>query len=407
MLPKARFISCVLGLSLTVTLAGCRTEPPEPAKPLAGSFAEKDAAESKLPLRMLDPDSLRNMSTLLAGMIAGEDLDEVDPVWAEHARFMDEAWTEIDRRLERMHRWAATQGVAAEDPTAPLLYPFGGPDLISALQFFPDASSYLLIGLEAPGHMPDPESFSAEILSVDLKRLRKPFNSFVDHGYFVRNEIDKDLSGGHFDGVLPIILICLVRSGQVPLSLEYIEIDPETYAIQPAGRESETTRAVVVRFVDAADAAAGAELGTLEPRAVYYFAQDLSNNGLFSDEPFSRLVQRQKAINVYMKSAEYLLHTDDFSTFRKLLLKKASTILQDDSGIPVRFLTSDTWDLRLFGRYSSVLAAYSHWLQDDLVAAYANGKSIGELDFTLGYSSKTDGGNLILGVRKDATEPSS
>lgn len=402
MLPKARFARCVVFLSfITSALAGCHSEPSEPEKPLRGSFADKEAATSKLPVRLLDPDSLRNMSFLLAGKIDPQDTDELDPVWVEHARFMDEAWAGIDQRLQRMHQWAQDHKVAEQQPDAPLLYPMGGPDLISAMQFFPLAPSYLLIGLEAPGHLPDPEGFSAAALHDDLERLRKPFNSFVEHGYFVRNEIDKDLSGGQFDGVLPIMLICLVRAGQIPVALEYVEIDPETYAVQPAGAESETAQAVVVRFV-----AADGEAET-EPRAVYYFAQDLSNNGLFSDDPFSLLIQRQKSVNLYLKSAEYLLHTDDFSTFRKLLLKKSGTILQDDSGIPVRFLTSDTWDLHLYGQYSSVLAAYSHWLQEDLVAAYANGKSLGELEFDLGYNSKTDGGNLILGVRKPEAEPSS
>lgn len=406
MLAKARLLS--LSLCLFILGVGCTAEAPqEPSEPLAGSFADNEAAQSQLPIRLIDPDSLRNMSYLLAGKIADEDLDQVDAVWAEHAEFMDQAWEEIDLRLAGMRQWAESQGIAADRPEAPLLYPLGGPDLISAMQFFPEATSYLLIGLEAPGHLPDPESFQAQALAADLERLRKPFTSFVDHGYFVRNEIDKDLSGGKFDGVLPIILIGLVRAGQVPVGLDYIEIDPETIAIQPVGAGSTTAGAVMIRFLPESAVGEDATETGVEPRAVYYFSQNLSNKNLFSDEPFSRLIQRQKSVNVYLKSAEYLLHTDDFSNFRKLLLSKADILLQDDSGIPIRFLTSDTWDIKLYGRYSSVLAAYSHWLQEDLVAAYANGKAVGELDFGLGYNSKTDGGNLILGTRKADAEPAS
>ena len=40
------------------------------------------------------------------------------------------------------------------DPRATLFYPFGGPDLLSAAQFFPAASSYVLVGLEPPGRIP-------------------------------------------------------------------------------------------------------------------------------------------------------------------------------------------------------------------------------------------------------------
>ena len=398
---KARLFS----LSIVLLLLGAcdQKTTQEAEKPLAGSFADNEADTSRLPVRMIDPDSLRNMSFLLAGKIAPEDAEELDPVWLEHARFMDEAWTEIDLRLADMKTWAVQEGVAADTAEAPLLYPLGGPDLISAMQFFPQASSYLLIGLEAPGHLPEPEGFSAQALSADLKRLRKPFSSFVQHGYFVRNEIDKDLSGGQFDGVLPIILIGLVRAGQVPLSLQYVEIDRETYAIVPAGPESKSAHAVLIQFQDENKL----EDPEAKPRSVYYFSKDLSDRRFFSDEPFSRFIERQEMVNSYLKSAEYLLHTDDFSNFRKLVLKKTHTLLQDDSGIPIRFLTSDTWDIRLYGQYSSVLAAYSHWLQEDLVAAFAKGKAVGELGFDLGYNSKTDGGNLILSVRKtdDAAAP--
>ncbi len=362
-------------------------------------------------MRMLDPDSLRNMSNLLAGRIAPEDEAELDPLWIEHGRLMGDTWEGIENRLVKMRDWAKEVQPAGDQAEAPLLYPLGGPDLISAIQFFPEASSYLLIGLEAPGHLPNPEDFSASVLESDLKRLRKPFNSFEEHGYFVRSEIDKDLSGGSFDGILPILLICLVRAGQVPINLQYVTIDPETIAITPLPPDATSAKAVVIHYVpqdqhpsENPDAQLGPDAEAVKAKAVYYFAQDVSNSGLFSDDPFSLLIQRQEAVNVYMKSAEYLLHTDEFSTFRKLLLKKAHTLLQDDSGIPIRFLTSDTWDVRLFGQYKSVLAAYSHWLQDDLVAAFAKGKNVSPLGFNLGYSSNTDGGCLILGTRKTASD---
>lgn len=406
----------VLLIPILLTAAACNRQATEPEKPVRGSFAQKEADASKHPMRMLDPDSLRNMSNLLAGRVdtsgQTEDADDeaIDPVWVEHSEFMNEAWKGIDERLLQMRQWAEQERPATDHPEAPVLYPFGGPDLISAMQFFPDASSYLLVGLEAPGHLPSPEDFSADALAADLERLRKPFNSFVEHGYFVRNEIDKDLSGGQFDGVLPILLIGLVRAGQVPINLQYVSIDPETYGITPLPPSDNEAQAVAIHFVpreqhptenpEAAKAAEDGKPIQIKAKAVYYFAKDLSNNNFFPDDPFSQLIQRQNVVNSYLKSAEYLLHTDDFSNFRKLLLKKSHSVLQDDSGVPIRFLTSDTWDIQLYGQYSSVLAAYSSWLQEDLVAAYAKGKDVKPLGFTLGYNSKTDGGCLILGTRK-------
>ncbi|MEM8930876.1 MAG: hypothetical protein AAGE94_06865 [Acidobacteriota bacterium] len=394
-------------------LVGCERTDPEPLaeSPEAqrGSFAAWSADTSKRPDRDIDSTSLRNMSDLLAGVLPPEESDQdIDPEWRKHAEFMDRAWVEIDRRLAAMSGWANDELGDIGMPTAPLLYPFGGPDLISAQQFFPGASSYLLVGLEAPGHLPLPEHFSGSALAGDLERLRRPFESLAEAGYFVRNEIDQDLSGGHFDGVLPILLIGLVRSGHVPIRLDYVTIDPETIQIRPLEPSDTDASAIRLHFLprEAADRLAEdpeADPG-VEPRTVYYFAQDMSNRGLYLDDPFSRLILRLPATNVYIKSGEYLAHMDDFSNFRKLVVKTTQTLVQDDSGLPIEALTSDRWSIDLYGQYTNVLAAYSQWLQEDLAAAFSKGKAQ-PLPFSLGYNSGTDGGCLIVAERVAADGP--
>ncbi|MEO1088908.1 MAG: hypothetical protein AAFY88_32165, partial [Acidobacteriota bacterium] len=328
-------------------------------------------------MRNLDPQSLRNMSELIAGVLPELDGDQPSPVWLEHAQVMEETWNAIEARMGKMSAWAAKELGDMPEPEVPLFYPFGGPDLISALHLFPEAGSYLLVGLEAPGRLPMPEDFEASALAEDIARLRRPFDTFAEAGYFVRSQIDKDLSGGQFDGILPILLICLVRAEQTPLALDYVHIDPETMQITSLPPDTDEASVVRIKFAARSDADAIAralEAGEAPPdvnqRAVYYFAQDLSDRGLLSEEPFRRLVEHQPGVNVYIKSGEYLAHTEDFSTLRKMVLKKGQTLLQDDSGLPIRFLRSDRWNVRLYGSYTGVLAAYSQWHQEDLEAAF-------------------------------------
>lgn len=422
-LPRLAFtVLATVLVGLSTSGCGREAEPEgEPAiEPRRGSFSKATPASSPRPTRNLDARSLRNMSELIAGRLpavadGGEKQSErgslessaPSPVWVAHARFMDEAWRQIDERMGKMRRWAEAELADMPAPAAPLFYPFGGPDLISAMQFFPDAGSYLLVGLEAPGRLPLPEDFKASALAGDIERLRRPFESFVESGYFVRSEIDKDLSGGQFDGILPILLICLVRAGQAPLAIDYVHIDPETVKITQLPPDSETASVVRIKFAARDDAERllgaierGEEMPKIERRAVYYFAQDLSNSGLLSEEPFRRLIDHQPAVNVYIKSGEYLAHTEDFSTLRKLVLGKSQTLLQDDSGLPIKFLRSDRWNIRLFGQYTGVLAAYSQWHQEDLAAAFAR-PDVEPLDFAAGYNS-ISGGGLILAHRLEA-----
>ncbi|MEM8996379.1 MAG: hypothetical protein AAGF23_16450, partial [Acidobacteriota bacterium] len=361
--------------------------------------------------RKLDPRSLRNMSELIAGVVPEVDGEPPSPVWLEHAQFMEQTWATIDDRMGKMTAWADQELGDMPNPEAPLFYPFGGPDLISALHLFPGAGSYLLVGLEAPGRLPMPEDFEAAALAEDIERLRRPFDTFAEAGYFVRSQIDKDLSGGQFDGILPILLICLVRAEQTPLALDYVHIDPETMQITSLPPDTDEASVVRIQFAARTDADAifrAIDAGDAPPevsqRAVYYFAQDLSDRGLMSEEPFRRLIEHQPGMNIYIKSGEYLAHTEDFSTLRKLVLKKGQTLLQDDSGLPIRFLRSDRWSVRLYGSYTGVLAAYSQWHQEDLEAAF-NKPDVRPLDFTAGYNSVTGGGLILAHRRAEAPAP--
>ncbi|MDA8021036.1 MAG: hypothetical protein MPN21_26660 [Thermoanaerobaculia bacterium] len=396
----------ILALSFAVglLLTGCpkNTETAEESEPLPeaqrGSFSEKEAETSERPERSLDPTSLKNMSELLAGIVPandptvqdGEEVPALDPVWQEHARVMDEIWQGIEPRHELMSGWSEETLAELPDPDATLLYPFGGPDLVTALSFFPDARSYLLVGLEAPGRLPLPEKFSGTALADDLAKLRGAFGSMAQSGYFVRTQIDRGVTDGAFDGVLPILLICLVRGDQVPVAVEYVSFDRDTQELRSLPSEQTKASAVRVLF-----RSRSGEQGAT--RSVYYFAQDLSNRGLHADDPFAELLRRQESLNVYMKAAEYLLHTSDFLQFRKILLSESQLILQDDSGVPIRHFTSNRWQLRFYGSYTDVLAAYKPFYQEDLAAAFA--KQTTPLPFRIGYGASGDGGGMILATR--------
>lgn len=396
-------LACACALLAACPEAPDEADDSEAPKPTGGSFAEKEAETSERPERSLDSTSLQNMSELLAGILPSADdpawqeegEPSIDPVWLEHGQGMDEIWQQIAPRREAMSEWAAEVLGDLPYPDAPLIYPFGGPDLVTALTFFPDAESYILVGLEAPGRLPLPEDFSGGVLADDLEMLRGTFGSMVDSGYFVRTQIDRGVQDSEFDGVLPILLICLVRGGQVPVSVDYVGFDRHTQEIQPLPADQSEASAVRILFQPQSEAENNAQGDT---RAVYYFAQDLSNRGLLADDPFAELLRRQGALHVYMKAAEYLLHTSDFLQFRKILLAESELILQDDSGIPIRHFTSDRWQLSYFGQYTDVLAAYKPYFQEDLAAAFTR-KAV-PMAFRIGYGAASDGGGLILATRK-------
>jgi hypothetical protein len=382
-----------LGALLTTILVSC-AEKEAAIEPRKGSFSKAKAARSAVPDRVLDDQSLKNMAILLAGQVNDE--GAADPLWLGHAREMKTIFAVVDPRHAEMRSWAARE----VDPLVPrevVFYPFGGPDLFSILTIFPKASSYVLVGLEAPGRLPLPEAFEAAALARDLERLRQPFQSLQTSGYFIRSEIDKQLAGGQFDGILPILLISLTRAGQQPVALQFLSFDPRTGQVGSVERgdaQTENGEASGVRIVfrESGDGA-GTE------RSVYYFAQDLSNDGIFPDAPFVRWLEQQGPTDSFIKVGEYLLHTDAFSNLRAWILERSELVLQDDSAIPLRFFTSDQWRLNFFGEYRDIIGAYKQWFQPDLEAVFKRGRDVKPLGWSAGYSANLDGGCLILAER--------
>ena len=101
-----------------------------------------------------------------------------------------------------------------------------------------------------------------------------------------------------------------------------------------------------------------------------------------------------------MKSASYLTHMEGFTRVKALMLEGAGTILQDDSGIPLRDLSPEVWERRFFGTYTRTLPTYAEWFQDDLRAAYER-RDPEPLPFAIGYHSQIGGSCLIWAQRRE------
>ncbi len=97
----------------------------------------------------------------------------------------------------------------------------------------------------------------------------------------------------------------------------------------------------------------------------------------------------------YVKSASYLMHKSHFSAVRNLIIDKSNYVLEDDSGIPLKFFDAKTWQPFLYGTYSGTIPMFSGFYQKDLKSAY-DSLSHKSLDFGIGYKHKMGQSNLLL-----------
>ncbi len=381
--------TCLSGLALL--LAACGEQQPTNNSESSAWRPGSDSPQQRQVSHRDDggPRALQASARFLAGLQATDPEQvpaELLEPWRPHASSMDSAWQRLtEEYLQPIDRFTSQHLAALTVPAAPLFYPFGGPDLMHALHFFPAASTYILVGLEEPGELPRLADLRAAELTEELGRLRQVLDNLVEAGYFVRKRMRQDLPG-RWSGIISVFYIQLARAGATPTAAHYITLDEE--GIEHPLADSQTApSAMRLDFI----------LDDI-PRRLYFFSQDLSDDGLAENPAFGRFIGHLGPYNALLKSAQYLPHLDSFSSVRAMV-QTAAAVLQDDSGVPFAAFDPATWQIGLFGHYAGTLAAFHEYQQDDLTRAFAERSEDAPLGFRVGYNGDLAGGGLILAER--------
>jgi hypothetical protein len=307
--------------------------------------------------------------------------------WQVHAADMNSAFAALDhRQLSNIRIWRSDFLAPLSAGAKTCVYYFGGPDFLYADTFFPDCTTYILVGLESVNAMPDLLTVPSAALENTLQNIQISLNTILQFSFFKTKDMREDFGRGELQGVLPILFVFLARTGKVIQSVEYVSLD----------RGGQLTKAgsaphgVKITFVDPASGA---------QKVLYFFSTDLSNDGLKGNPAVLRFTEQQGQANCFLKAASYLMHEGRFDTVRSFLLGNSLTIVEDDSGIPVKYLTPDKWTLRFFGSYTEPINLFKNYLQPELRQLYQS-SSPKSLTFSFGYQWNRHNSSLILAARK-------
>ncbi len=286
------------------------------------------------------------------------------PAWQEHARAMEDAWGKKEsRQITPIRDWMLRNAPEYYSSTATAFYMFSGPDFLYANVFFPNASTYVLAGLEPVGQVPDLAQMPPEIIDGELAALRGSMNNILRFQYFITKDMRAELIRGNVGGTLPILYVFLARLG---------------YDITDVTRVSSPAEGVKIEFTD------GEQRQTL-----YYFKTDLSGS---RPSAFLKWCAARGPGLSLLKAASYLMHTDGFGAVRNFLLEHSRVIVQDDSGIPLRAFPKN-WAVRTFGRVVPHGDEFEKYNQPDLAAVAAGNLALG---FAFGYHWQKERGLLML-----------
>jgi hypothetical protein len=336
--------------------------------------------------------SATDVARYLAGMPVsqGSPLEPLtrDSQWIAHSNAMNTSFGALDQRqMNNIRIWRSEVLTPAIQPTRTCLYLFGGPDFLYANAFFPEATTYVLQGLEPVESIPDLLTLPIQSLESTLQNIEISLNPVLNFSYFETKDMRADFSRSQLKGVLPVIFVFIARTGMEISRMDYTSLEPSG-ALVPGFRGS--VRGARILLVDPATGA---------QKTLYYFSSDLSDSFVKGNPAVLRFCERLGPTNSFLKAASYLMYQNSFNSVRTWLLQVSGSILQDDSGIPIRYLTADRWTVRVFGSYPGPIDLFKNYYQPELREYYATSNPKA-LTFGFGYQINSRTSTLMLAVRK-------
>jgi hypothetical protein len=349
---------------------------------------------------------LREQAALLAGMSVDTEgrigAFERTKVWNAYATRLNKTWqAQGSLKHQAIKRWADDEMSFAAESKASVFYPFGGPDFLYATLLFPKAPNYILIGLEPVGDLIPLETLPGKEAEKYLSEMETLLNNLITLGFFQTNSMKETFSRTRLNGVFPVLVALLARANNSIVDISLIKSGGQgkwitaAFANWPGGNtgsgmSTRNTIGIKISF----QREPGRDIQTL-----YYFRLNLENSQIINNSEFISFINSQKPLVTLVKSASYLMHSPSFSFIRNQILENSSAILQDDSGIPLKYFDENLWALRFYGVYNGPISLFEEKYQANLKDRYSLKGKARELPFGFGYKWRLGASNVMLARR--------
>lgn len=386
----------IISLSAAVLLlASCNSHPAAKAEPASAASAPAPAAPSPVitdtTISKAEHNKLNDIALYLAGM--KPDSSVAIPQKLQNLAYyklysdsMNRGFNHIEEiRLSKMREWAKTELASELANPKTVFYPFSGPDILHCVQFFPDADQYIMIALEKYGSLPVMEQMDSTKTIATLNSVQKSLEDIFGKSYFITHKMLRDVSN-RWNGVTPVACVFLVRAGYTVLDVKYKHLldDGKTMTEIPTDSMSKYTNACVEIYFQ--------KKGASKIQKIVYFKTNLCDDPYGGMASFKSNAALQTWLNAmpecytYVKSASYLMNYGTFETIRNICLKKSKSILQDDTGIALRYLDKSKWTTKFYGNYVKPVSDFAGVDQKELYEVYKkDSANIKPLPFSLGY----------------------
>ena len=184
-------------------------------------------ALSTAPAQSVEQATANDTARFLAGLppSSGSPLAALakDPAWQQHARYFDSIFAREDSSTLSKVRAFSREHLTDKHDT--MLYMFSGPDFLYATSFFPNASTYVLAGLEPVGDIPELMNLSPLAIDTELRDLKVSMGSLLSFSFFITQKMKIELREGAVYGTLPVLYVFLARTGKTIHDVSLVSLD--------------------------------------------------------------------------------------------------------------------------------------------------------------------------------------
>lgn len=316
-------------------------------------------------------------SAKIAGISSNKGISQE---FRKYSKFIERSWNRLyQESLKHIPAWTEKHLKEFSNRHDTLFYPFGGPDISYAVNFFPNVKRYILIGLEPVGNFEQIERNLSE--SGYYLAIQEALSTYLKKGYFVTSEMQSQLANANVKGGLNLILLALKRQGFNVIEVKNCSIDVDGNITTSSPNSIACVRILCEK--------------SSEQKEIYYLRANLGNESKKLDNLIN--FAHKFEFSTLIKSASYALHDRNFSKLRSFILNNTNCILQDDTGVPFNFFRQN-WDIRIFGTYTQPTLPVFHSYKQNSLSEYYSNHQAAPIQFPIGYGYIKRTPNLVFAI---------
>lgn len=336
--------------------------------------------------------ALTNFARFIAGMKSSYKSCDSGS-WKNYSSQNTEKWKVLQDKIgSKINTWVKETALTQKNEPKTLFYPFAGGDFYYANLFFPNQDTIIMMGLEPCGSIFNPDKKAESTMKTYYANLQHTM--FFPHrlGFFRTKSMAVDFNQGPLNGTLHTVLFYMARAGFDIHYITHFNVDKdgkETDVLQ-AGSPYSARKAYKIGF---------ASPGSNAVKELIYFSYDVSDGNMAKNPHLMNWMNKRGNVVAFFKAATYLMQYSTFSTMRNWVTKRATRVLQDDSGLPYKHLLANGYNVTLYGVFKRTIPLFEEEFQPDLKEAYDKTKPA-ILPFNIGYNAQFNECNLQHAIKK-------